>query len=94
MKKTQQVTLKSGLRLTVDLERAGTPEASLALYQNDREGNTLGMIHFLTLALGPQQRDAFIKSLQDENGNPGTWDDMAKQVRELFSLLGEDGKKS
>ena len=88
------VKLDCGLELTVDLDRANTPEASLALYQNDREGNPLGMIRFLTLALGESQRDQFVKSLQDENGNPGSWEDFSERLSELFVKLKEDGKKS
>ena len=88
------VTLDCGLTLTVDLDKANTPEASLALYQNDREGNSLGMIRFLTLALGSEQRDQFVHSLEDENGNPGSWEEFAARLRELFEKLGTDGKKS
>ena len=88
------VTLDCGLTLTVDLNRANTPEASLALYKNDMEGNPLGMIQFLTLALGETQRDQCVKSLEDENGNPGSWDEFATRLRELFDKLGVEGKKS
>ena len=88
------VKLDCGLTLTVDLDRANTPEASLALYQNDMEGNSFGMIRFLTLALGESQRDQFVKSLQDENGNPGSWEDFTRQFQEVFEKLKEDGKKS
>ena len=88
------VKLDCGLTLTVDLDKANTPEASLAIYQSDKEGNTLGLIRFLTLALGPEQRDQFVKALEDENGNPGSWDSFMKQFREMFDKLGSDGKKS
>lgn len=95
MRETKRtVKLDCGLSVTVDLDRANTPEASLALYQNDRENNPLGMIRFLTLALGESQRDLFVKSLQDENGNPGSWDDFSARLAELFEKLKDDGKKS
>lgn len=90
----KKVTLSNGLTVEVDLDKAATPEASLALYQNDAEGNTLGMIRFLTLALGAEQRDRFVHSLQDENGNPGSWSDFSGLLREMFDKLGKDGKKS
>lgn len=94
MKETSKtVTLDNGLDVTVDMDMAGTPEASLALYQHEIEHNPFGTIRFLTLALGTQQRDQFIKALQDENGNPGSWDDFNVQLRELFTKLGVLGKK-
>lgn len=92
MKKT--VTLDSGLTLEIDMARAFCPEASLALYQNDREGNSLGMIHFLTLALGAAQRDRLIESLRAPDGTPGSWSAMSDTILEMFTKLGSDGKKS
>lgn len=88
------IKLDCGLSLTVDLDKANTPEATLAIYQNDMEGNTIGLIRFLTLVLGPEQRDQFVKSLQDENGVPGDWGSFMAQFREMFDKLKNDGKKS
>lgn len=92
MKKT--VTLDSGLTVEVDMNHAATPEATLELYKYDQEGDALAGIRFLTLALGAAQRDRLVASIQDADGNPGSWGDLSAAVRDLVKKLGEDGKKS
>lgn len=90
----QTVTLDSGLVITVDLNRANTPAARRALHKNDRHGDAFGLLDFLELAIGSDQLDRLIRSLEGPDGEPGTDAELAEAVREMFDKLKENGKKS
>ena len=86
------VTLDSNLKITVDMNRAGSPQARLALMRQD-EGDPYGLLRFLKLAIGDEQLDRLIASLE-KDGEPGDDAALFAAVREMFDKLGQSGKKS
>ena len=88
------VRLDCGITLTVDLGKASTPAARYALYKSDRKGDGIALFDFLELALGEEQLDRLINALRHEDGEPGTEADLAKAVKQMFTELGPEGKKS
>lgn len=87
----RQVEL-NGLKLTVDLDKANTPAARFALYKNDRHGDPFGLLTFLEYALGAEQLEMVIRSVEHD-GEPGTDADFIAVIQEIFKQLGPDGKK-
>ena len=93
MEKKKTVTLRCGIRLTVDLERAQSPEAVQMLRKYDRGIDSYGLLDFLSYTVGENATDALIEASR-EDGQPGTMDALVALLREMLQELGKDGKKS
>lgn len=87
------VTLKNGIRLTVDMNRVYSPEALQMLRKHDRGLDPYGLLDFLAYTVGENATDALVDACKS-NGQPGTQDALYALLREMLLELGKDGKKS